>query len=57
MDVIYIGEDDWSRKLYKSTKTGIIYAEVDGYLHTITSEGEPCSPICLVKSVHIQGDK
>lgn len=40
-----IGRDDWSRDLYQSLKTGIVYIDVDGYLHTRTEEGEPDYPI------------
>ena len=38
------GEDYWSRKSYKDQFNNE-YAEVDGEIHTLTSEGEPISPL------------
>jgi len=45
-----VGEDDWSRKLYKGTN-GKIYVNVDGVLYSMTREGEPLAP---VKNVEIE---
>ena len=40
----YLGEDGWSRKMFK-TNTGVILVDVDGELYTITEDwGEPCYP-------------
>lgn len=46
----YIGEDDWSRRLYKGSN-GKIYADVDGVLHTITNEGEPNYPVSNIEKI------
>ena len=44
-DLVYVGRDDWSRRLFK-TKSGSILVDVDGELHTRTpSWGEPISPV------------
>ena len=48
MEVTYVGKDDWSRELYKSTKTDRIFVNVDGTLHTITDEGEPYFPLIFL---------
>ena len=43
-ELTYIGEDDWSRKLFK-TKSGIVLVDVDGELYTRTQDwGEPDFP-------------
>lgn len=40
----FTGEvDDWSNKLYKGSD-GNLYVEVDGQLHSMTSDGEPLAP-------------
>jgi hypothetical protein len=40
----YLGEDDWSRKIFK-TNTGVTLVDVEGELYTITEDwGEPCHP-------------
>ena len=42
--ISYFGDDDWSRRLYK-TENGTILVDVDGELYTRTPDwGEPCSP-------------
>lgn len=44
----YTGIDDFHRKLFKSEKTGVVYVDVDGELHTRNiSQGfaEPGFPI------------
>lgn len=41
-----VGEDDWSRTLYKGSN-GTMYVDVDGRPHTMTSDGEPIGPIYL----------
>ena len=46
----YIGEDDWSRRLYKDSN-GKKYVDVDGILHTITGEGEPNYPVHNIKKI------
>jgi len=51
MDVTFAGIDDWSRILWKSTKTGNIYVQVDGGLCTRTSWDEPCNELCKMKDV------
>lgn len=39
----YIGDDDWSRKLYKK-EDGTVLVDVDGMLYTRTPDyDEPCS--------------
>ena len=53
MIVTYVRTDYWSRDLYKSTKTGKIFADVDGVLHTITDEGEPCCPVVKLSEVTV----
>ncbi|MFD1676100.1 hypothetical protein [Alicyclobacillus fodiniaquatilis] len=45
IEVRYIGEDYWGRKLYKNVENKRIYADVDGRLHTTTQEGEPDCPL------------
>jgi len=57
MEVTYVRTDYWSRDLYKSTKTGTIYADVDGVLHPITDEGEPLYPIVKLSEVTIVDTK
>ncbi len=42
--VSFAGYDYWNRALYK-TKSGIIVVDVDGEIHSLTNEGEPCSPL------------
>jgi len=37
-------EDDWSRPVYKGDN-GRYYVDVDGALHTMTSDGEPIAPV------------
>jgi hypothetical protein len=37
--------DYWGRRIYRNLYTGKEYADVDGKLHMMTSEGEPLSPI------------
>jgi len=49
----FIGEDDWSRRLFKHT-SGRVFVDVDGMLHTITDYGEPCSNIGI-PTPEIQG--
>jgi hypothetical protein len=50
----YVGQDDWSRDLYQSVKTGIVYVEVDGMLYTRTSDwGEPCTPLRTLGNVEV----
>lgn len=44
-DYKYIGEDYFNRGLYKNIKTGKVYVDVLGELHTKTSSGEPDVPI------------
>ena len=51
----FIGHDDWSRALYQSVKTGIVYVDVAGQLHDMTDEGEPISPLCPLSAVEIVG--
>lgn len=43
----FLGEDDWSRPLYKIFVNDYPYvlAMVDGKLHTITPDGEPIAPV------------
>ena len=54
MQVTLIGQDEWSRNVYKSTKTNIEYVDVDGVLHTMTPDwGEPCDPLCKLADVEI----
>lgn len=48
-----IGRDDWSRDLYKGQETGRIYVEVDGVLHSITDEGEPCWPVIKISAITV----
>lgn len=43
--VEYIGEDDWSRELYKNVDNGKVYALVDNWYYTLTSDGEPSCPL------------
>jgi len=58
VEVIYVGCDDWSRNLWKSTKTGNIYVEVDGGLYDRTPDfEEPCSLIITMDKVTIIGIK
>ena len=47
------GLDDWSRGLYMSKKTGRVYVDVDGTLHTMTDWGEPNSPLCSLDAIEI----
>jgi len=41
----YVGKDNWGRKIYKDNKTGRLFKDVDGVLHTFTKEGEPDTPV------------
>ena len=43
--VIFDGYDDWNRALFIVCFNGRTIVDVDGELHTITDEGEPCTPI------------
>ena len=45
------GYDDWSRRLFKSEKTGRIYVQVDGALYTRTDWDEPDSPLCSLDAI------
>lgn len=46
----FIYEDDWSQKVYKGSD-GKKYVEVDGVMHTMTSEGEANYPVRHVKKI------
>jgi hypothetical protein len=48
-----VGMDYWSRRLFKSVKTGSVYVEVDGLLYNMTDEGEPESIICSLDAIEI----
>jgi len=48
-----VGQDEWSRALYKSRKTGRVYVEVDGKLYTQNEFGEPCDCIGSLSDVEI----
>lgn len=49
----FVRLDDWSRRLFKSQKTGNVYVEVDGYLYDMTDEGEPISPIINMDDIEV----
>ena len=47
-DFEVVGMDDWSRRLWRSKLTGILYVEVDNQLYTINTYedwAEPNYPI------------
>lgn len=46
----FIYEDDWNQKVYKGSD-GKKYVEVDGIMHTMTSEGEANYPVRHVKKL------
>jgi hypothetical protein len=49
----YQGEDYWSRKSYEDQNKNI-WVEVDGVLHSTTSQGEPMSPIRdYIRVIHV----
>ena len=50
--VKHIGQDDWSRDLYKGND-GKTYVDVDGDLYTMTKSGEPISPVKALKDLKI----
>ena len=44
-NVHFVGFDYWGRSLFEGNTSGVVIVDVDGELHTITDEGEPCTPL------------
>lgn len=54
VEIKFNGQDDWSRDSYVGND-GRIYVDVDGVIHSTTSEGEPIAPARNIKVVETTG--
>ena len=43
--LVYVGEDDWGRKVYRNPLSGSIIKDVDGKFFSTTKDGEPDFPL------------
>jgi hypothetical protein len=49
-------KDYWGRHIYRGLYNGKVYVEVEGVIHTTTSQGEPLSPLKYKKGEIIVQD-